>query len=254
VRRTAPIPALLRYVSTPDDRRRWTSDLFDRTAPYYNRICQTMSAGTDASYRREALARSGISAGHHVLDLATGTGLLARAAASLVGVDGRVIGSDLSRGMLHEARAALGGARVQAGAEDLPFRDGSFDVVTMGYALRHVGDLETLFTACHRVLRPGGRLILLEITKPRSRIGQALTRAYFGRVVPLLSFMVTGRREAQLLMRYYWDTIDHCVPPETILDALRQARFVTASRHVHRGIFSEYVATRPTEVRGFVGS
>jgi demethylmenaquinone methyltransferase/2-methoxy-6-polyprenyl-1,4-benzoquinol methylase len=244
MRRTAPIPALLRYMSTPEERRRWTSDLFDRTAPYYNRICQTMSAGTDASYRREALARSGVTARQRVLDLATGTGLLARAAASIVGSEGRVVGSDLSRGMLQEARGALGGALVQAGAEDLPFRDGSFDVVTMGYALRHVSDLESLFSACHRVLRPAGGLILLEITKPRSRAGQALTRAYFGRIVPLLSFAVTGRREARLLMRYYWDTIDHCVPPETILEALRQARFTDVTRYVHRGIFSEYVARR----------
>jgi demethylmenaquinone methyltransferase/2-methoxy-6-polyprenyl-1,4-benzoquinol methylase len=245
--RTAPIPPLLQYVATTADRQRWTSDLFDRTAPYYDRICQVMSVGTDASYRREALTRSGIATGQHVLDLATGTGLLARAATSLVGNAGRVVGSDLSRGMLREAQAASGGALVQAAAEQLPFRDSSFDAVMMGYALRHVDDLETLFGACHRVLRPGGRVILLEITKPASRLGGALTRAYFGRFVPLLSFVVTGSRAARVLMRYYWDTIDHCVPPEMIMEALRQARFTDVTRFAHRGIFSEYVAVKPAD-------
>jgi demethylmenaquinone methyltransferase / 2-methoxy-6-polyprenyl-1,4-benzoquinol methylase len=244
MRHTAPIPALPQYVSNPDARQRWTSDLFDRTAPYYDRICQMMSVGTDASYRREALERCGIAKGQHVLDVATGTGLLARAGAALVGCGGRIIGTDLSRGMLHQAQATSTCALVQATAEELPFRDGSFDALTMGYALRHVAELETLFNACYRVLRPGGRLILLEITKPASPGGRLLTRAYFGGVVPLLSRIVTGRRDAQVLMQYYWDTIDRCVPPETILDALRQARFTNVARYVHRGIFSEYTATR----------
>ena len=247
MRRTAPIPTLSQYVSTAADRQRWTSDLFDRTAPYYDRICQVMSVGTDASYRREALARNGIGSGQRVLDLATGTGLLARAAALLVGHEGRVVGSDLSRGMLHEAQATTSGALVQAAAEHLPFRDRSFDAVTMGYALRHVADLETLFATCHRVVRPGGRVILLEITKPRSLVGRALTRAYFGSFVPLLSFAITGSREARVLMRYYWDTIDHCVPPETIIEALHQAQFQDVTRYVHRGIFSEYVAVKPAD-------
>ena len=245
MRRTAPIPALPQYGSDLEHRQRWTTDIFDRTAPHYDRICRMMSAGTDMRYRREALVRCGMTPGQRVLDVATGTGLLARAASTILGDPCRIVGSDLSRGMLREARAALGNPLVQARAETLPFRGASFDAVTLGYGLRHVADLESLFGDCHHVLCPGGRLVILEITKPPSRPLQALARAYFGRVVPFLSRIVTGSREAQVLMKYYWDTIDHCVPPETVVDALGRAGFVDVSRYVEKTLFSEYVAFKP---------
>jgi demethylmenaquinone methyltransferase/2-methoxy-6-polyprenyl-1,4-benzoquinol methylase len=94
------------------------------------------------------------------------------------------------------------------------------------------------------VLRPGGRLLVLEITRPRSRAGLAAIRLYLGTVVPALTGALTGSREARRLFRYYWDTIAHCVPPETILTALREAGFATAERSVVLGIFSEYLGVK----------
>ena len=95
--------------------------------------------------------------------MAIGTGLVAREAAAILGGTGGVVGLDLSEGMLAEARRSLGVTLVQARAEALPFADASFDFVSMGYALRHVADLARLFAEYRRVLRPGGRLLVLEI-------------------------------------------------------------------------------------------
>jgi demethylmenaquinone methyltransferase/2-methoxy-6-polyprenyl-1,4-benzoquinol methylase len=114
----------------------------------------------------------------------------------------------------------------------------------MGYALRHLADLGQTFDEFHRILAPGGHVLILEISRPRSRWKAALARAYFGEIVPLISLAVTGRRRAMNLMRYYWDTIDACLPPESIVAALRQSGFVSAQQHVELGLFSEYTAIK----------
>jgi demethylmenaquinone methyltransferase/2-methoxy-6-polyprenyl-1,4-benzoquinol methylase len=113
----------------------------------------------------------------------------------------------------------------------------------MGYALRHVSDLNRLFAEYARVLEPGGRVLILEITKPRSAFGTALARGYFGTVVPFLARITTGSADASRLMRFYWDTIADCVPPSVIVGALERAGF-SAERTVSLGIFSEYAGTR----------
>jgi demethylmenaquinone methyltransferase/2-methoxy-6-polyprenyl-1,4-benzoquinol methylase len=100
-----------------------------------------------------------------------------------------------------------------------------------------------MFAEYERVLKPGGRVLLLEITKPVSILGSALTRAYFGTVVPCLARIGTRSADASRLMKFYWDTIAHCVAPQVILESIRRAGFV-AERTVIAGIFSEYIATR----------
>jgi demethylmenaquinone methyltransferase/2-methoxy-6-polyprenyl-1,4-benzoquinol methylase len=131
---------------------------------------------------------------------------------------------------------------VRGFAEVLPFRDASFDFLSMGYALRHMADLQTTFAEALRVLRPGGRLLVLEVSRARSRAGLAATRVYLGTVVPVLTGALTRNTEARRLFRYYWDTIERCVPPETILGAMGQVGFASAERRVTLGIFSEYLA------------
>jgi demethylmenaquinone methyltransferase/2-methoxy-6-polyprenyl-1,4-benzoquinol methylase len=115
----------------------------------------------------------------------------------------------------------------------------------MGYALRHVSSLERAFQEYLRVLRPGGLLVLLEITRPGTRVARWLLRGYLQGVAPLLARVRTRNRYAGLLMRYYWDTIVQCVPPETILSVLREAGFADVRRRLTGGIFSEYTATKP---------
>jgi demethylmenaquinone methyltransferase/2-methoxy-6-polyprenyl-1,4-benzoquinol methylase len=202
-----------------------------------------MSLGSGALYRRQALQRLGLRPGMKLLDVATGTGLVAREASRLAGGSG-VVGLDPSRGMLEEARRGASLPLVQARGEALPFPSQRFDVLSMGYALRHVADLHAAFREYHRVLRPGGRVLLLEISRPSSALGLWLARLYMKRIVPLVTRVGTGSASAERLMDYYWDTIERCVPPETILDALRGSGF-EATRRVQGGMLSEYVGKKP---------
>jgi demethylmenaquinone methyltransferase/2-methoxy-6-polyprenyl-1,4-benzoquinol methylase len=111
----------------------------------------------------------------------------------------------------------------------------------MGYALRHVSDIDALFGEYLRVLRPGGRLWILESHVPRSRLGHRLTRFVWARVIPGMTLLSTGSRDAKLLMDYYWDTVEQCVPPEDIVAALREAGFEAPRyRLIVPGAFCEY--------------
>ena len=127
----------------------------------------------------------------------------------------------------------------------MPLRSDHFDMLSMGFALRHVDTLERAFTEYRRVLKPGGRLLLLEVSRPRSAVTRWVIRVYFQRVLPLLIRIATRNPEAPLLMEYYWDTIAECVPPETILAALRHAGFVDVQHRMFAGCLSEYVARKP---------
>jgi len=129
---------------------------------------------------------------------------------------------------------------IQGLMEQLPVADESFDFVSMGYALRHVADLNVTFREFHRVLRPGGVLLILEITRPTQPFKRAILKFYLGRVIPLLSRLTTGNRDMQTLMRYYWDTIENCVPPETIITAIRDAGFAEAGCDVEFDLFRAY--------------
>lgn len=203
-----------------------------------------MSFGSGQCYRREALTRAGLRPGMRVLDVGTGTGLLAREIVHLLGSSGRIVGLDPSWSMMTAGRRELNLPFVQGLGERLPFPDGHFDFVTMGYALRHVPDLDQAFEEYHRVLSPGGRLLLLEITRPASAPGRVLARIYFGTIVPLVARIGTGSTNAAELMRFYWETIARCVPPETVLASLGRAGFAMPDRTVMHGIFSEYTASR----------
>ncbi len=239
-----PHPPLEKYYRAPDDRRAFVTTLFDRTAPYYDSINRVMSAGSGLMYRREALQRAGLAPGMRVLDVAVGTGLTARAAMSTAGRS--VMGVDASGGMLEEAKA-LEIPLVRGLAEALPLGTGSFDFLTMGYGLRHVSDLEATFSEFRRVLKPGGRILILELTRPPSGWRYWVARFYLQRVVPLLAQLGRGGRDARALMEYFWATIDGCVPPPTVIDALGRVGFTRISHHQVWIVCTEYTAvSEPT--------
>jgi demethylmenaquinone methyltransferase/2-methoxy-6-polyprenyl-1,4-benzoquinol methylase len=236
---------LVEYYPHESARRGWVRQLFDRTAGDYDRIERFMAMGSGSWYRRTALKRAGLKPGMRVLDIGVGTGLTAREAATLVGEDGRVTGVDPSSGMLQRARVSARVELLSGSAESIPAADASADFLSMGYALRHIADFSVAFGEFKRVLVPGGWICVLEITPPRNRLGRALLKAYMRGIVPLVARILGTNAESPKLMRYYWDTIEHCAPPVQILDSIRTAGFTDVHRFVTLGIFSEYRAMKP---------
>jgi demethylmenaquinone methyltransferase/2-methoxy-6-polyprenyl-1,4-benzoquinol methylase len=228
-----------RYWSDERSRRVYLDGLFDETAREYDFTEKLLGFGSGPWYRREALRRAGLKPGMRVLDIATGTGLVAREAMAL---GGRVLGLDPSAGMLSQAQR-LSYPLVRALGEKLPIADASFDFVSMGFALRHVADLEALFAEFRRVLAPGGVACILELTRPASPMAAAPLRLFMTKIVPAVAQVVRRGDDAARLMRFYWDSIDACVPPADVMRAL-ESQGLKAKRGVSLGMFSEYVATR----------
>lgn len=241
----APHPELQRYYGRKEERERFVRDIFDETAGWYDSIIAFLSLGSGQWYRRKALERHGLKQGMRLLDVATGTGVVAEAAGRVLNGSREIIGLDPSIGMLLESRRLDRSVVVQGAGETLPFRSAHFDMISMGFALRHLADLRGTFREYRRVLRPGAKVLILEITPPSSKIGFAVLRFYMNRVIPAVALLTTGSRKAKTLMQYYWDTTANCVPPETILQALRDAGFTDVKRHVEVGTFSEYSGVVP---------
>ena len=240
-----PHPVLRAWYGDAEARAPFVRALFDATAADYDRANQVLSLGSGAWYRRQALRRAGLRPGMDVLDVAVGTGLLAREAARLAVPGGSVTGVDVSLGMLAEARRhRVPASLVQGTAEALPVADACVDVVTLGYALRHVTDLGAAFEEFRRVLRPGGAVLLLEIARPDGPLARALARLWLGRVVPWACRVAMPGRRTAALMQYYWETIEGCVPPETILGQLGRAGFTEVACTTVLGMFREYHGVR----------
>lgn len=240
-----PHRSLDHYYAGDSAKRGFLRNIFDATARDYDDVERMLSFGTGSFYRRRALTRAGLGMGMNVLDVAVGTGLVAREAITLIGPTGHIIGLDPSAGMLRQAVAAMNIHAILGVAEQLPMADAQFDFLSMGYALRHLSDLHRTFAEFFRVLRPGGRLCLLEITAPPGRLPRWLLRIHMRWVIPLLTRIATGRTASQVLWEYYWDTIEACVSPEILTAALVHAGFIENHRGLSFGIFSEYTARKP---------
>jgi demethylmenaquinone methyltransferase/2-methoxy-6-polyprenyl-1,4-benzoquinol methylase len=242
----APHPPITSFYELPEQKRPFVRRIFDVAAGDYDRVERIMALGSGSWYRRQALRRAGLRRGMRVLDVATGTGLVAREAAGIAGDPRLVLGVDPSAGMLAQAARLVPQVRFTLGtAEALPVADSSVDFLSMGYALRHVSDLSVTFREYLRVLRPGGRLCVLEITPPQGRLKLAALRAYMRWVVPRLTRFAARGGGSHTLWSYYWDTIEQCLPPARIMDAMSAAGFADVARYVSLGIFSEYTARRP---------
>lgn len=239
-----PVRDLPEFVPASRKRAEFVQEIFDRTARYYDGLSAVLSFGTCRLYRRFALRRAGLRPGMKLLDVATGTGLVARAALQL-GLEPRdVVGLDPSGGMLRQNQQRQSIRLVQGVGESLPFAGESFDFITMGYALRHVEDLVALFSEFRRVLRAGGKVLVLEITRPASRIGTRLGKFYMCNILSPLVRIWTRNADTATLMRFYWTTIEECVPPQTILDAFGAAGFQETKRQTTGSLLSDYIACR----------
>jgi demethylmenaquinone methyltransferase / 2-methoxy-6-polyprenyl-1,4-benzoquinol methylase len=162
--------------------------MFDRISPVYDAMNRTMTMGLDQRWRRATVAAV-VRPGDRVLDSCCGTGDLALAS---LAAGGRVTGLDFSERMLERARRKSGEVEwVQGDALALPFEDGSFDAATVGFGVRNLDDLERGLGELRRVLRPGGRVSILEITRPRGVLAP-FYRLWFDGLVPLLGKVLPG--------------------------------------------------------------
>jgi demethylmenaquinone methyltransferase/2-methoxy-6-polyprenyl-1,4-benzoquinol methylase len=147
--------------------------------------------------------------------------------------------------MLQNARLPAGVTLVEGYAEEIRFPDASFDFLSMGYALRHISDLSRAFSEFHRVLKPGGRLCILEITRPESRVFEILLKGYMRGVVPALARFTSQKTGTPRMWSYYWDTIATCAPAANVMHTLGDSGFREVDRHLELKIFSEYRARKP---------
>ena len=191
--------------------------MFDRISPVYDAMNRTMTLGLDQRWRR-ATAEAAVRPGDRVLDACCGTGDLAVAAKA---AGGRVIGLDFSARMLESARGKSGEIEwVQGDALELPFGNATFDAATVGFGARNLDDLERGLAELRRVVRPGGRLAILEITRPRGLLAP-FYRLWFDRLVPLLGRVLPGGSA----YTYLPASVRRFPGPEELAELLRSAGF-----------------------------
>jgi demethylmenaquinone methyltransferase / 2-methoxy-6-polyprenyl-1,4-benzoquinol methylase len=201
--------------------------MFDRIAGLYDRMNSVMTAGLHHNWRRRAVDLAAPPSGSRVLDVATGTGDLALELAARVGSEGEVVATDFSERMLSLARekaAAAGGAgraavRFEAAnALDLPYRDGEFAAATVGFGARNFSDLSRGLAEMARVVQPGGRVVVLEITTPQRPPLSTFFELWFDRVVPAL-----GRVADAQAYSYLPSSVRRFPGPERLAELMWQA-------------------------------
>jgi demethylmenaquinone methyltransferase / 2-methoxy-6-polyprenyl-1,4-benzoquinol methylase len=180
---------------TGEERARYVHNVFGGIARRYNLMNRLMTAGQDMRWRREAIRRLGLRPGEHLLDLGAGTGDLGREALRQQ-PDIQLVAADFSLEMMLAGQASGLLPWLNADALQLPFADGSFEAVVSGFLMRNVGNLEAALKEQHRVLKPGGRMLILETTRPRSGILGPFVRFYMRQVIPWIGGLVSGNREA----------------------------------------------------------
>jgi len=231
----------------PEDKARRVRGVFDSVADHYDLMNDLMSAGAHRIWKRFTLALANLRAGQRALDVAGGSGDLAAGLARQVGERGLVVLTDINAAMLRRGRDRLINAGcvgnveyVQADAQSLPFPDGSFDCITIGFGLRNVTDKAAALKSMHRVLKTGGQLLVLEFSTPVAPGLKPMYDAYSFRVLPWLGGLVAKDADSY---RYLAESIRMHPSQEVLLDMLRAAGFGQARYHnltggivaVHRG-------------------
>lgn len=227
---TAPLPH-------GEEKVRAVRSMFDAIAPRYELVNRVMTFGMDRGWRRRAVAALGLAAGSRVVDVACGTGDLCRV---LAAAGHRPVGVDLSFGMLAaagpsagdgSAGTAAGVPLVQADGLRLPLPDRGVDGATCGFALRNLVALPPFLAELARVVRPGGRIALLEVAEPERPLLRAGHRVYFGHVVPRIGALLSDKAAYRYLPR----SVAYLPPPPELVGMVRDAGFADAERRLLSG-------------------
>lgn len=232
---------------TPDAKRSFVQQLFTRIAPRYDWFNRLASCGLDQRWRRQALRHGGLQPGLRLLDVCSGTGDLALLAAAVQQGRGEIIGIDMNGAMLGLARRKQQRRRrtidwVHGDALALPFCDGSFDRVTIGFSTRNLSDLNAGLREMVRVLRPGGRLIVLETGRPANPIIRSGYQLFLLTAARTIGFLLTGRCWP---FTYLARSVRQFLTPEEFLGRLRVCETTAAYIPLSGGLASLYVATKP---------
>ncbi|MDG2460675.1 MAG: bifunctional demethylmenaquinone methyltransferase/2-methoxy-6-polyprenyl-1,4-benzoquinol methylase UbiE [Luminiphilus sp.] len=210
-------------------------DVFDSVASRYDLMNDLMSGGVHRFWKRFTIELSGVRPGQTVLDIAGGTGDLAAKFSRLVGSEGRVILADINAAMLEVGRDRLidtGAAGnvdvVQADAQALPFEDNSIDCITIAFGLRNVTDKDMALRSMLRVLRPGGRLLVLEFSKPVSPLLGKIYDQYSFQILPAMGRWIAQDADSY---RYLAESIRQHPDQETLLGMMANAGFVDSQYH-----------------------
>lgn len=224
------------------------ADVFDSVAARYDVMNDLMSVGIHRLWKRFTIELSGVRKNNAVLDIAGGTGDLAARFAEIVGPEGRVVLADINGAMLEVGRDKLldTGRQaniefVQADAQDLPFPDDSFDCVTIAFGLRNVTDKDRALRSMLRILKPGGRLLVLEFSKPGNPLLSRAYDAYSFRVLPFMGKLVANDSDSY---QYLAESIRMHPDQETLKDMMEDAGFSRCEYHdmtggivaLHKGI------------------
>lgn len=230
------------------EKEAFVEGMFDAIAPRYDLLNRVMAANLDKRWRRRAASAAlGTGAGPY-LDVGAGTGDLTVALAKAA-PGARVLGIDLARAMLVRAfakpgwrRATMGMAR--ASGLSIPARDGTFEGITNAFVLRNLRDLDAFFAEALRALKPRGKLVSLEISRPPGRVFGPIYRLYFFKVMPRLGRALSGNPTAY---SYLADSVERVETPEQLVARMRRAGFVDVkATPLMRGAVVLFEATRPS--------
>ena len=212
-----------------EDKVEKVAEVFHSVAGKYDLMNDLMSMGVHRIWKRLTIEKSGVRRGQHVLDLAGGTGDLTAKFSKMVGADGQVILADINESMLKVGRSRLldkgivaNVDYVQANAECLPFPDNSFDCITIAFGLRNVTDKSAALASMYRVLKPGGRLLILEFSKPVLPGLSPIYDFYSFNILPAMGKIITNDSESY---RYLAESIRMHPDQETLKEMMLTAGF-----------------------------
>ncbi len=215
--------------SAPEAKKRFIRKMFTSIVPSYDALNRILSLGIDTLWRHSAIRSLGDIKGKLALDLCCGTGDLSKI---LDKKGARVVSLDFCHAMIEKGmeKNNLGGCSVVADASVLPFASDTFDVITIAFGIRNIPDLDNFIAETRRVLKPGGSLAILELTRPERRITGFFYGIYLTRFLPFIGWMISGRRVAY---RYLSATISTFIDPDMLEKRFAECGF-SETGHSHR--------------------